>query len=88
MGLMALDDLFGAVWQWTRSAYLPYPGFKAPAGAVGEYNGKFMSNQLVLKGSCCATRRTCARQLSQFLLSAPALAVYRDPPRARCVSKH
>ncbi|MBK8960974.1 MAG: ergothioneine biosynthesis protein EgtB [Proteobacteria bacterium] len=57
----AFDDLFGAVWQWTRSAYLPYPAFKAPAGAVGEYNGKFMSNQVVLKGSCCATPAGHAR---------------------------
>ncbi len=55
VGCADFDDLFGAVWQWTRSAYLPYPGFKAPLGAVGEYNGKFMSNQMVLKGSCCAT---------------------------------
>jgi ergothioneine biosynthesis protein EgtB len=51
----APQDLFGAVWQWTRSSYDPYPGFKPPAGAVGEYNGKFMVGQLVLRGSSSAT---------------------------------
>jgi ergothioneine biosynthesis protein EgtB len=51
----ALDDAFGAVWQWTRSAYSPYPGYVAEAGALGEYNGKFMVNQLVLRGSSLAT---------------------------------
>ena len=54
-------SLFGNVWQFTRSAYLPYPRFEPAKGAVGEYNGKFMSGQFVLKGASCATVRGHSR---------------------------
>lgn len=55
------SDLFGDCWQFTRSAYLPYPRFQIAEGAVGEYNGKFMSGQFVLKGASCATVRDHSR---------------------------
>jgi ergothioneine biosynthesis protein EgtB len=60
-GTAPLQQLYGDVWQWTQSAYTAYPGYVPAAGAIGEYNGKWMADQWVLRGASCATPKSHAR---------------------------